>query len=112
MAKKRTDTLAPTWLRHRALLGGEAVLLVALAQEFASRFVQASSLPNWGKVLFIMGVTLGLLGGLVLVLQGMAGKLITKVFEIAPLPGLLMHLGIFAGLFALYSFTYQLPVLR
>ncbi len=111
MAKKN-DSLTPSWLRHRALLGAEAVLLVGVLQEFGGRFVQGSALPNWGKVLFIMIMTLGLLGGLILVLRGMVGKALGKAHDAAPLPSFLMHLGAFAGLFLLYAWAFGLPVLR
>ena len=111
MAKK-SSSFAPTWLRHRALLGGEAVLLVGVLQEFGGRFVQGSTLPNWGKVLFIMIMTLGLLGGLILLLRGLVGKALGKAHDSTPIPGFLMHLGAFAGLFFLYAWAFSLPVLR
>lgn len=111
MAKKKSS-LTPSWLQHRALLGAETVLVVGVLQEFGSRFVQGSSLPNWGKVLFIMVMTLGLLGGLILILRGIVGKALGKAHEAAPLPGFLMHLGAFAGLFMLYAWAFSLPVLR
>ena len=89
------------------------MLLVGVMQEFGGRFVQgSSSLPNWGKVLFIMIMTLGLLGGLILLLRGIVGKALGKAHEAAPLPGFLMHLGAFAGLFLLYAWAFNLPVLR
>jgi len=110
MAKR--SSIAPSWLRHQALLGAEAALLVGLAQEFGSRFVQGSTLPNWGKVLFIMIMTLGLLGVLVLFARGLVGKALGKTFLVAPLPGILMHVGMFAGLFILYALVFNLPVLK
>ncbi len=113
MAKRNSGSLLPTWLRHHALLGAEAVLAVGLLQELGSRAVQgATTLPNWGKVVFIMIMTLGLLGGLILVLQGAVGKLIGKAYDSAPVPYVLMHLGAFAGLFLLYSWVFNLAVLR
>jgi hypothetical protein len=113
MAKRKSGSLTPAWLRHRGLLGAEAVLVVGVLQEFGSRAVQgATTFPNWGKVLFIMTMTLGLLGGLVLMLQGVVGKVIGKAYETAPVPYFLMHLGAFAGLFLLYSWAFSLPVLR
>ena len=109
---KRSSSIAPSWLRHRALLGAEAALLVGLAQEFGSRALQGSALPNWGKVVFIMIMTLGLLGVLVLFARGLVGKALGKTFAIAPLPGVLMHVGMFAGLFFLYALAFSLPVLK
>lgn len=110
MGKKNSAT--PSFLRHRTLLGAEAVLVIGLAQELGGRFVQGSSLPNWGKVLFIMIMTLGLLCGLILVMQGLVGKIIGKAYDTAPVPYALMHIGAFAGLFVLYSLTWNLPVFR
>ncbi len=110
MAKR--SSAVPSWLRHRGLLDAEAALVVGLAQEFGSRYVQGSSLPNWGKVLFIMTMTLGLLGVFVLFARGLVGKAVGKTFEIAPLPGILMHIGLLGGLFLLYALAFGLPVLR
>lgn len=109
---KKKGSATPSWLRHRALLGAEAVLVVGLAQELGGRFVQGSALPNWGKVLFIMIMTLGLLGGMILVMQGLVGKIIGKAYDTAPVPYALMHIGAFAGLFLLYALTWGLPVFR
>jgi len=109
---KKSSSAAVSWLRHRALLGAEAALMVGLAQEFGSRFAQGSALPNWAKVLFIMAMTLGLLGVLLLFAKGIVGKALGKTFAIAPLPGVLMHLGVFSGLFLLYAVVFSLPVLR
>ncbi len=111
MAKRRS-TFTPGWLRHRALLGAEAALVVGLAQELGNRAVQGSTLPHWGKVLFIMGMTLGLLGGLILFSQGLVGRIIGKAHETAPLPSFLIHLGAFTGLFLLYAMVFGLPILR
>lgn len=111
MAKKR-GSFTPVWLRHRALIGAEAVLVVGLLQELGSRLLQGSTLPNWSKVLFIMVMTLGLLGGLVALIQGVVGKVVGKAYDVAFLPYFLMHLGAFAGLFILYALVFNLPVLR
>lgn len=104
--------MTPSWLRHRSLLGAEAVLAVGLLQELGSRLLQGSTLPNWGKVAFIMIMTLGLLGGLILVMQGLIGKVIGKAYDAAPAPYVLMHLGAFASLIVLYSMVFHLPILR
>ena len=112
MAKRSSRPSTPSWLRHRFLVRLEAILVVGVLQEFGSRFVQGSSLPNWGKVLFIMGMTIGLLSGLILLSQGLVGKVLGKAHDALPAPSLLLHLGAFAGLFILYAWAFNLPILR
>jgi hypothetical protein len=109
---KRSSSALPAGLRHRGLLDAEAALVVGLAMEFGSRYVQGSDLPHWGKVLFIMAMTVGLLGFLVLFAKGLVGKAFGKTFLIAPLPRVLMHIGLFTALFFLYALVFNLPVLR
>ncbi len=113
MAKRSSRPLTPPWLRHRFLVRLEAILVVGVLQEFGSRLVQGSAqLPNWGKVLFIMGMTIGLLSGLILLSQGLVGKVLGKAHDALPAPSLLLHLAAFAGLFILYAWAFALPILR
>ena len=45
------------------------VLLGGLIKDWITSAVHASSLPSYGKVLFVMGATIGILGGLFFVLE-------------------------------------------
>ena len=98
-------------MRHRALVATEALLTVGILLEMATRQVQASHLPNWGKVLFIMAMTVGLFGALVLVLHSTLGAAIGKGYEaLEGLPLPLMHLVTAVLLFWAYSHVWALPV--
>ncbi len=106
----------PRWLRHRTLAAGEAILLVGACNETVQQLVHGLDLPNWGKVLWVMGTTLGMLGVMLLVVRLIAEKSVAKTHEVAqaiplPMPHLLVHALIYAGLFLLYSIVWKLPVL-
>lgn len=106
----------PRWLRHRTLAAGEAILLVGACNELVQQLVQGLAIPNWGKVLWVMGTTLGLLGVMLLVIRLIAEKSVSKTHEVVqaiplPMPHLLVHALIYCGLFLLYSIVWKLPVL-
>ena len=112
MAKKANNGL-PRWFRHRWLVEAEAILLVGVAQELIQRRIASVGLPNWGKVLWTMGCTLGVLGGLVLVLRFFAKHSVTKAHQTVqaiplPTPFFLVHLAALGGLFFLYAFVWNL----
>ena len=65
MARRRSSSALPAWLRHRNLLTTEAVLVVAVGMELLQRRISgAVSVPWWGKTLLVMAVNAGVLGGL------------------------------------------------
>lgn len=110
MAKKNGGL--PRWFRHRWLVEVEAVLLVGVAQELLQRQINTLGLPNWGKTLWTMGCTLGVLGGLVVVLRLLAKRSVTKAHQTVqaiplPTPYLLIHIAAFAGLFLLYAWVWN-----
>jgi hypothetical protein len=116
MAKRRKGSWTPRWLRHRTLAAGEAILLVGACNELLQQTVARLDLPNWGKVLWVMGSTLGLLGVMMLVVRLVADKSVAKTHEMAqaiplPMPHLLVHALIYGALFLLYSIVWKLPVL-
>ncbi len=94
----------PRWLRHRALLSAEAVLVAGLLLDHGSGWVKASGLHGGVKTLSVMAMTLGLLGALVLTLQGAIGKVIGVAYDTIPaVPNALLHVAAFIGLFILYA---------
>ncbi|MBA2481814.1 MAG: hypothetical protein H0V44_14210 [Planctomycetes bacterium] len=106
---------APKWLRHRHLIATEGVLLVGTLNELLQRQVAASALPNWGKVLFIMAVVAGVLGGVLYVVQTFVIKGVAQTHRVAqslpiPAPALLVHVVVFFGLFLLYAIVWRIPV--
>ncbi len=114
MARNKTSSWLPSWLRHRSLITTEAVLLVGVGHELLGRQISHSSLPNWGKVLFIMASVIGVLGGLMLVMVRLTRGSVAKTHAVAsafPLGTALTHVAVFAALFWLYSMVWNLPVL-
>ncbi len=115
MARSRSTSSIrlPSWLRHSQVLTTEAVLLVALGMELVQRWITGhQDVPWWVKTLEVMLVNAGMLGGLLLVLTGWAkGSLssATRAAQALPLPAALalVHLAVFAGIFALYAHVWD-----
>ena len=108
----------PSFLRHRNLIAAEALLLVSVAKDLIGEFIKqqpTSVLPNWGKVLFVMAATIGILGGLFAILEKLTHGSVVKTHEVVqalplPAPVLAIHAAIFTGLFYLYAHLQGLPV--
>ncbi|HEX3132733.1 MAG TPA: hypothetical protein VHX44_04015 [Planctomycetota bacterium] len=112
MAKKKDTGWTPAWLRHRALLAGEVILVVGVIQELIQRQMNHLGLPPYGKVLWIMACTLGVFGVLLLVIQPVIKSSLAKTHDVVqaillPLPLLLVHGVIYVGLFYLYAFVWE-----
>jgi len=99
---------------HRTLIAAEAILLIGLCKTLLEARVLAMQLPNWGKVLFVMAVTLGVLGGLILIAQKLTMRGMAKAHAALkaamPVPYVLIHAAIIAGLFLLYAHFLGLSV--
>ena len=109
--KSSRGTAQRTSLRHvmhRTLIGAEAVLVLGVAKDWIWRQVMASTLPGWGKVALSMITTVGLFGGLFLIVRRMAVRGMWKTHHVAQgmpvfLPTLLLHAALLAVLFVLYA---------
>jgi hypothetical protein len=115
MAKKKDSGWVPVWLKHRALLTGEVILIVGVLQELIQRQVNHLNLPPYGKVLWVMACTLGALGVLLVVVHAVVKRSLAKTHEVVqaiplPMPLLLVHGAIYVGLFYLYAFVWEQPV--
>jgi len=115
MPKKKDSAWTPSWLKHRALLAGEVILVVGVIQELIQRQVNHLTLPHYAKVLWIMGCTLGVLGVLLLVVQAVIKRSLAKTHDVVqaiplPMPMLLVHGAVYVGLFYLYALVWHLPV--
>ncbi len=115
MGKKKSSSWMPTWLRHRALLTGEVILTVGVVQELIQRQVHTLGLPPYGKVLWIMASTLGVLGVLLLVIRAVVKHSLAKTHDVVqaiplPTPMLLVHALAYVGLFYLYAWVWDVPV--
>jgi hypothetical protein len=115
MAKKKDSGWTPAWLKHRALLAGEVILVVGVVQELIQRQMNHLGLPPYGKVLWIMACTLGVLGVLLFVIQSVIKRSLAKTHDVVqaiplPMPILVIHGAVYIGLFYLYAFVWDLPV--
>jgi hypothetical protein len=115
MAKKKDSNWTPAWLRHRALLAGEVILVVGVIQELIQRQMNHLGLPPYGKVLWIMACTLGVLGVLLLVIQAVIKRSLAKTHQVVqaiplPVPLLVVHALIYVALFYLYAFVWEQSV--
>jgi hypothetical protein len=98
-----------SFLRHRSLIAIEAMLVMGLAKDVLGSRVKSSELPSYAKVLFIMAMTIGLFGGLFVILERMSSRGVAKAHEVAqslPLPFAywLAHAGLFIALYFLYAY--------
>ena len=118
MAKKSRRGVTPVFLRNRNLIAGEALLLMGLAKDFISDFIRSqptATLPNWGKVLFVMATTIGVLGVFFAILEKITKDGVAKTHEVVkalpiPAPMLAIHGAVFVALFYLYAHLLRLPV--
>jgi hypothetical protein len=107
MARKGGGGWVPSFLKHRALLGAEAALVVGVLMELSQRQVTASHLPGWGKTLFVMAVNVGLLGALVLFTTSLVSGTLKRVFDAAGLPVAVLHGMAFVAAFFLYAWVWD-----
>ena len=107
----------PRWLSHRGLVAAEAVLLVGILRDVLTRGVHGSTFPNYGKVLIIMGMTVGIFGGLFLFVQRLTERTVAGTHRaVRSLTGVMpywaVHAGILFVLFLLYANMLGLRVLQ
>lgn len=94
-------------------MAAEAVLVVGLLRSLMETWLKATDLPNYGKVLFIMAGTVGLLGGLYWLIESITSAGIQRTHTILgslSLPRVLVHLAVFAVLVFLYAAQQHLPL--
>ncbi len=106
----------PRWLSHRGLVAAEAVLVVGILRDIVNRGVQGSALPNYGKVLLIMALTVGIFGGLFLFVEKLTARTVAGTHKVmrslgGVMPYWLAHAGILFILFLLYANMHGLKVL-
>src|SRR5262249_21692931 len=112
-ASSRRSGRAPSFLKHRTWMAAEAVLVVGLLKGVMETWVKAANLPNYGKVLFIMAGTLGLLGGLYWLIESITSVGITKTHALLrrfSLPYVVVHAVVLAVLFFVYAAYHRLPL--
>lgn len=106
----------PRWLSHRGLVAAEAVLFVGILRDVLSHWIKSSQLQNSGKVLVIMAMTVGVFGGLFLVVERIVARTVAGTHKAVRtvtgvLPYWAVHAGILFVLFLLYANMLGLRVL-
>lgn len=104
-AAHRTSTRRRSIWSHRNLVAAEVVLVVGLLKSFVEAHVLAAGLPAYGKVLFVMAATIGLLGSLYWLIEGITRASVSQAHAALRrvLPGIALHAAIFFGLYLLYA---------
>lgn len=94
-------------------MAAEAVLVVALLRGVLEDWVKATDLPGYGKVLFLMAGTIGLLGGLYWIIEGLTASGVEKTHALLKtfsMPYLLVHGLVFTVLFFVYAHQHHIRV--
>jgi hypothetical protein len=110
MAKKRGVSL------NTRLVAVEALLLAAWLKALLSDAIVGSGMQSWIKVLVVMGMTIGLLGGLLLWLESLTREGVKHSHKfvrgvVGGMPTFWIHLGVLGALFLLYARMLHLKVL-
>ena len=106
----------PRWLSHRGLVAAEAVLLVGILRDVLSHWIKESTLPNYGKVIVVMAMTVGVFGGLFLFVERFTARTVAGTHKAVRtvtgvMPYWAIHAGILFALFLLYANMLGLKVL-
>ncbi len=100
---------------HRSLIVAETLLFLGVFKDWIWHRILAFDLPNWGKVTLAMITTVGLFGGLIVVLRKITSRGVETAHQAArglPLafPALLMHVALLCVLFLLYARMLELAL--
>jgi hypothetical protein len=98
------------------LIALEAMLVMGVAKDVVTARVMSSTLPSYGKVLFLMAATVGLFGGLYVVIQRLSARSVEGAHAFAralplPLPYWIAHIGVLVALYLLYAYMHGLKPL-
>jgi hypothetical protein len=96
------------WFSHKGLIAIEAMLVLGLAKDVITSHVKSSDLPSYGKVLFLMAATIGLFGGVYVIVERVSARGVEKAHEVAralplPFPYWIAHAALLAALYFLYA---------
>jgi hypothetical protein len=92
------------------------VLLVGVLKDFVADEVRTSALPGYGKVLFVMAATLGMLGGLYYFVEKLSQRGVETTHQAVrslPLPFAfwMAHALLFLALFLLYAYSLEIRLI-
>lgn len=102
-------------LSHRGLIAIEAMLLLGVVKDWIFERLVKSTFPNYTKVLLVMAVTVGLFGGLFLVVEKLTASSVVRTHQAAKrlpvaVPTLAIHGALLFVLFILYARMLHLAV--
>lgn len=103
------------FLSHRGLVAVEAMLVLGLVKDWAFEELRTSSFPNYLKVLFVMATTVGLFGGLFVVVEKLTARSMAGTHKAARtlpfvLPTAAVHAILLVVLFVSYARMLKLSV--
>ena len=107
MAKPRANVSLST-----RLVAIEALLVAAWLKSLLTDAIVGSGMESWVKVLVVMGMTIGLLGGLLLWLESLTRESVRSSHKLMRgiAPVFWIHCGVLLALFLLYARMLQLEV--
>ncbi len=114
MAKQRTS--APRKISvHTRLVAVEALLLASWLKSLLTDAIVGSGMQSWVKVAVVMGMTIGLLGGLLLWLESLTRESVKHSHQFlrgmaGGASALWIHAGVLLALFLLYARMLHLKV--
>lgn len=114
-ARKSKSSSRGGFLTHRGLVAIEAMLVMGVVKDWIFEALRTSGFPNYVKVLLVMGTTIGLFGGLFVVVErltarGMAGThRATRNLPVV-VPTALVHGALLFLLFLQYARMLKLKV--
>jgi nitrate reductase gamma subunit len=102
-------------LSHRSLIAVEALLFLGVAKDWIFAMLLRSSLPNWQKVVLVMATTVGLFGGLFLLVGRWTAQTVKTTHKVADrlpiaVPTIAIHGTLLFVLFLLYASMLKLAV--
>lgn len=96
------------WFSHRGLVAVEALLVCGIAKDLFVSAVRSSTLAPYGKVLFVMALTVGLFGGLFFFVERFTARTVAGGHKFARglpfvLPFWVAHAAVLVALYFIYA---------
>lgn len=110
-ALRRSAARRRSLLSHRNLLAAEVLLAVGLLKGVLEEWVKTADLPAWGKILFIMASTVGILGSLYWLVEAITSRGVNHAHSAMHFffPRVAVHASVFFALYLVYAWRLGLP---
>lgn len=100
---------------HRGLLAIEALLFLGVAKDWIFVLLLRSSFSNWLKVVLVMATTVGMFGGLFLLVEKLTSRTVSSTHKAVArlpvaVPTLAIHALLLLVLFLLYASMLKVSV--